>query len=561
MLGSQPPEDGAASEELERAVTFLGAPVAPDTVVRAGYWAGGLVGLLVVPATLLAPTALRPLVLVLGVAVALGAIHAIHRAPVLLATLVRSRALGSAPDLIGRAVLRMRVDPATEAAVEFAAGTGEGPLARSLDEHVRRASGRAESGLDGFAAEWHDWFPALARASHLLAAAGSADAARRERALERSLEAVLEGTRDRLRSFVTRMGGPVTGLYAFGVLLPLALVAVVPGARAAGVPVTLPAIVVVYDVLLPAVLLAAAGWLLLERPVAFPEPAVDHAHPSVPDRRWPAPVGGLLAGLAGGIVAGGLVGRWAAPIALCGFGAGVALAVWFRPVVRVRAEIREIEAGLPDVLYLVGRRVSDGYAVERAMRTAGEQLSGAAAECVADAAGRCRTLGVGPRAALLGERGALRAVPSPRVQSTARLLSLAGREGRPAGQAIVAMAGHLEDLRAVEREARHELARLTGTIRNTGAVFGPLVAGATVALADGMAEFGTDAETISTVPTTGLGLAVGAYVLVLAVVLAALATGVEHGLDRPLLGYRAGIALTSATAVFLAAFVGAGALL
>jgi hypothetical protein len=554
------PADVEADDELARALSFLEAEVSPEELLRAGYGAGCVVGLAWLPIVLLAPATYRPMTLVLGIALALGLVHAVQRGPIALAALGRSRALGAAPDLIGRAILRLRVDPATEAAVAFAAESGDGPLAASLRRHVRATAGSAGSGLDGFAAEWHGWFPALSRASHLLASAGSASAARRERALERSLEAVLEGTHERLQSFVTSMGGPITGLYAFGVLLPLALVAVVPGARAAGVPVTLPVVVVVYDLLLPAILVAASGWLLVRRPVAFPAPDLDRSHPDVTDEWWLAPLAGVTAGATGGIAAATLIGRWATVIALLGIGGGVALVVHYRPIVRVREEITEIEAGLPDACYLIGRRVDDGYAVERALELAAEELPGATGDVLAEAGRRCRVLGVGPAVALHGERGALSTVPSRRVHSTARLITLATREGQPAGQAIVAMAGHLEDLQSVEREARHSLARLTGTLRTTAAVFGPLVAGATVALADGMSAFGAETDAVGTMPTAGLGTAVGVYVLLLAVVLTTLATGIEHGLDRPLAGYRVGIATSVGTVVFLGGFLGAGLL-
>lgn len=555
------PTDVEPSEELTRALAFVDANASPGTVLQAGYGVGVLLGLAVIPLVLVLPPPHRRLGAVLGIAAVLGAVHLVHRGPVALAALARSRALGAAPDLIGRAILRMRVDPAPEAAVAFAADTGTGPLAASLRRHVRRSAGDPGSGLDGFAREWRPWFPALARASHLLAAAGSAGPARRDRALARSLESVLEGTSERLQAFVTDMGGPITALYAFGVLLPLALVGVVPGARAAGLPVSLPAIVALYDVALPAVLLAAAGWLLVRRPVAFPAPPLDHSHPDVEGRWWFGPPAGVGAAAVGAIVAHRLVGVWAIPVAVLGAGVGVGLAVHYRPVVAVREEIREIEAGLPDACYLLGRRIDDGDSVERALALTAEALPGATGEVLGDAARRCRVLGVGPAEALVGERGALATVPSPRVRSTAQLLTLATAEGTPAGQAIVAMAGHLEDLEAVEREARHSLARVTGTLRSTGAVFGPLVAGATIALADGMAGFDAGTEAVGTISTGGLGVAVGVYVLLLSVVLTTLATGIDHGLDRSLTGYRVGLALTSATATFLLAVRGAGVLI
>ena len=70
------------------------------------------------------------------------------------------------------------------------------------------------------------------------------------------------------------------------------------------------------------------------------------------------------------------------------------------------------------------------------------------------------------------------------------LLSIAAREGRPAGRAVVDTAEQLSELRTLEREARRELTSITRTLANTGAVFAPLVAGATVALAAGIPSVG-----------------------------------------------------------------------
>jgi len=103
---------------------------------------------------------------------------------------------------------------------------------------------------------------------------------------------------------------------------------------------------------------------------------------------------------------------------------------------------------------------------------------------------------------------------------------------------------------------------VTGTLGTTAAAFGPLIAGTTVALADAMGgrTLGTAASgggtnaAASALPTPGLGLAIGAYVLLLSAALTALATGLERGFDRAVVGYRVGQALCAATAVFLGAF-------
>lgn len=554
-LGRLSPRSPGSDADLATALGFLGSDVQPETVVRASDGAAVLVAVFGLPGLVLVPPVARPAGLLALVAAAVGANYVVRVAPELLATARRTRALGTAPRLVSRAVLRMRIEPTAERAAAFAA-RGDGPLAASLQEHVRRARGTPRSGLGAFADEWASRFPALARAVALLESAATAPTAERNRALDRAREAVLDGTRERAASFAADIRGPATAVYAFGVLLPLALVGVLPAARVAGLPVGLTTVVVVYDLLLPAGIAAATVRLLARRPVAFPPCRVPRSNPDVPECRWLPVVAGLGAGLGAWLLAGLLLGGWSRPLAAVGAGVGTALVVHYRPFRAVRDRVREVESGLTDALALIGRRASNGTAVERAVEGTGTDLDGATGTVFAAATRRQRQLGVGIRAAFLGEYGALDDVPSPRARSAAALLAVAAREGRPAGAAVVSMAEHLDDLAAVEREARREIRRVTATLGNTAAVFAPLVGGATVALADAMAG----SELGGTVSTAGLGTAVGAYVLLLAVLLTVLATGLERGLDPALVGYRAGVALLAATAVYLAAFAGAGAL-
>lgn len=458
----------------------------------------------------------------------------------------RSRTLGTAPTVVSRAVLRMRIAPTAEGAAEFAAET-DGRLGDRLADHVARARGTPLSGLSTFADAWRQRFPALHRSVTLVEAAANAPDAKRDRTLDRSMDAILDGTRDRATEAADSLRGPSTAIYAFGVLLPLALVSVLPAAGAAGLEATLPAVVVIYDVLLPAGLFCAGGWLLAKRPVAFPPTAA-----SADTTRWLLSAGiGVAVGSAGWTAAGIAFEPWTAPLAAIGFGVGSALLVRYRPVVAIRKRTAKLEDTLPDALYLIGRRVSDGIAVERALAAAAEELDGISGETFEAAARRQRQLRVGIETAFVGEHGALEAIPSQRAESAARLLGMAAGAGPPAGRALVETADHLDELRRVERDARQDLSRVTSTLSNTAAFFGPLVGGATVALADSVGA--TDALGGSAPETAGLGIAVGVYVLLMAAILTGLSTGLQRGLDRATVGYRIGITLCTATVTYLLA--------
>jgi len=553
------PEDVEPSEDLRLGIDFLDWPISAADVIRAGYVLGAVVGTLCAATALVTPAKFRLAVVLAAVSLGLLTTHTVHTAPKLWATARRTRALGATPDLVARTVLSMRLSPTPERAASFTARTGEGRLAASLEKHVRQTQHTARSGLAAFGDTWADLFPALRRSAALVTAAGNAPEHDRGRLLERALSVVMDGTRDQMQSFGAQVRTPATALYAFGVLLPTALVALLPAAGAAGVVVTPLSVVVLYNVVLPGILVGAGIWLLARRPVAFPPPDVTIEQSDVPDWRRLALAVGACGAVAGWLVGTSVLPSWGRPILAVGFGAGLWLWLRSRPIVSVYGRIRRVESSLPDALSLVGRRVANGRAVETAIEGAADELDGEAGEMLADGAARQRQLQVGVHEAFLGRHGALEQLPSPRVRGSMALLALAAREGRPAGSALLSLAEHVEDLQTIEQEARHSLAHVCRTLQSTGLLFAPMVAGATVALAGGIDAGALRADGGQSL--VWLGGPIGGYVLVLAVLLPTLSVGLTRGFDRALVGHRAGQALVCATATYMGAYLLVGQLL
>ncbi|MFB6072327.1 MAG: hypothetical protein ABEJ88_05090 [Halobacterium sp.] len=468
----------------------------------------------------------------------------------------RSRALGAAPDLVCLVVLSLRLEPALERASAFAADQGTGRLADSLAVHAREARGRPAAGFGAFADAWADHLPSLRRSAALAGAAVDADAGDRERLLDRALAVVVEGARERSSEYADAVHGPTTGVYAFGVVLPLALVGVVPAAASAGLPVTVGAFALAYGVVLPLAVLAAATWILARRPVAFPPAALSPDHPALDGRRRSAATAGL-AGLLAAVAASRMLPPWGAPVLVAGFPLGCGLAYWYRPACDVRADARDLEAGLADALSVLGHRLRQGQSVEAAVTDAGDALDGPTGAAFAAAARRMRRLRVGVEAAFLGDHGPLARVPSERGRAAVSLVVHAADAGANGGRVLVDVASLFDDLAALDRDVRREFAGLTRTLRHTALVYAPLVAGVTVALSGRIG--GIDGATA--LPAGALALAVGGYVLWLAVVLPALAVGLERGLDRALVGYHAGVALAAASVVFPVTAAAAGTVL
>ncbi len=585
----------APDEELLRACAFLDLSVDAEQVTAAAATVSALVGTCAFVVVLgwallggaVAPSLAAPFASVTAVTVGWVAFSGICRAPVLAAAVARTRAVGDAATVASALALSLRLAPVPERAARFAANAGTGPLHRSLADHADHAAvtGAADGGLSAFAAEWREWFPALDRSVALLLAAVDADVGNdRTRLLDRAVAAVEDDLRDRTASFAGDLRAPVTGLYAFGVLLPLALVGTLPAAVAAGVPVPPRAFVVTYDLVLPVAVAVAAGRLLLRRPVAIPAPQIDATHPDVPDRRGPALLAAAATATAGWFAAPIVAGEWASPVLAVG-GGGVGLCVHLHPRREVRRTVDERDRGLSDALALLGRRVADGEAVERALPVVAASLSGPTADALAEASRRRSALGIPVGRALAGDGAPFGPARGSggRAAGAVTAIAAAATEGRPAGDALVTHGDRLDALAAAERAARRELATVTGTLRDTAALFGPLVGGATVALAgrlDDLGGFGgsgpgggigsTAGDIGSTAGAVGhtagdavaaeaaalsaslVGPVVGVYVLSLAATLTVLATGLEHGFDRTVVGYRVGLALVTASGAFVA---------
>lgn len=539
---------------LRRALGFLEWGIEPGDLLAASYATAALLTVL----GLAANAVLSGIVgsLLTGVCLLGGTLAvSVCRLVELLARMRRASALGGAPALLARVAVRMRLTPAPETAAQFGAYATPGPLAASLAAHVRRTANGPNTGLQSFAHEWRTDLPALERACSLVESAGREPPTDRRQTLQRAQSVVLQAIQDRSAAFAASIREPVTALYAMGVLLPLSLVALLPALSATGVEASLSLLVIGYDLLLPVLVVVASTWLLAKRPVAFGPTTIERSHPEVTTTHWHAAGAGAVVAVLAWWSTRLVLPHWTGPLAATGFGIGAALLVAYQPMQSVRERGREIDDGLADALSLIGRRVERGTATERALEEAASELPGATGEVIATAARRQRRLGVDVETAFTGPNGVLATVASDRAQSAAALLALSASEGAPAGEAMTAMADHLETLDEVERESRRAIGRVTGTLSNTAAVFGPLVGGATVALS---AALGRDGPMGGSIVVADIGLAVGWYVLVLAVVLTALATGLTRGLDRSLVCYRVGLTLPAATATYLASFVAAG---
>lgn len=537
---------------LRSGASGTATPVDRGHVLQIGIGVGSVLVSVSLVALLLVPPPLRKLVAALGgvslVVLAVGICYA----PTVLDRFARSRAIGVGPTLFAFTILSLRLTPSLERAADHAADAVGGRLGRSLASH-RRSTTDGSRAFQAFAGEWEDLAPSFGRAVSLLRVAVDTPAENRPEILTNALEAVLEGSRERVTEFGAAIRGPAMGIYAFGVMLPLALVGLLPVFGATGSGVSLLLLGAIYDVLLPAGLVLASLWLAAKRP-AVAGPSFDR---ELLERAAPLPqsvaAGLLLAGVSWlGVPL--VFPAWTRGIVALGTGGGVVLIISLSPV-RTRQEyIETLESGLPDALAIAGRELAEGKPVEVAIATVADRLQGPAGDCFEHAARTRRRLGITVEEAFTGEYGTLSDVPSQRATTASSLLARAGEHGRPGGETVVSVGEYLGRLQQVEREARRELAQTTSTLRQTAVVFAPVIAGVTVALATGMERLEAPGNAID---VSTLGQLVGIYVLLLGIILPTLAVILARGFDPVRIGYRVGAALLTAGVLYPVAFLAA----
>ncbi|MGM0397353.1 MAG: type II secretion system protein [Halobacteriota archaeon] len=520
------------------------------TVAGVTLVAGAL--LVVAGSVLLASGSARAAGVGLGVALGALATYGTWFAPSAVESYRRRTAVGSVPEVVAYAVLQARLTPSLERAARFAGKQSGGLLGQDLAT-VGSGDATGQAGWESFAAEWSAYDESLPRSVSLLTAGIDSAQPARDALLDRALDTALAGSRERVASFASSIRAPATGIYAFGVLLPLAMVGLLPVASSAGAGVSPAAIAVLYDGVIPIGLLVASGWLAARRPaVSRPPSGID----SLASPRSAAHTILLAAGagVTAGVLASLVLPAWTTWIVAPGIAAGTAAIYWFEPIRNRRRRVESIESGVPDAVSLVGHRLAAGDPLEAAIAVVGERMTGETASVFREGTRVHRRLRVTVPEAFTGSSGALSAFESRRTETAVALLAAAARNGTAGGETLVDIAGYLRDLDDVERDARRELARTTDTLRQTALVFGPAIAGVTVALATGMGSLGEHGQAV---PVPALGVAVGGYVLALAVVLPALSVVLERGYDGAIVGHRVGIALLTASTVYPVTFLAA----
>ena len=466
--------------------------------------------------------------------------------PEALARKLRTASLGCAPEAVNYMAMSMRVVPALDRAVEFAALHSEEPLASRLraliwEVHLRDTPG-IEAAFLRFAAQWGEGQDDLKRAFFAI---GSAALERTEAGLDRVLEKArriaFDGTKARVREYAAGLRGPTTALFALGVLLPLIVGSMLPLLIVGGIaPSLVPAdrsvsgsslvvpTVLAIDVLFPLGAFAYARRILGTRPGTATSPE-DRA-PTPGRLRW---FGASLLAAAG---LGFALARTPTTMYLPLWTLVAASLVFFLPGLRTaearRRSTAAIEAEFPDALFMVGSRIAEGSPAERALVSTAKAIRGThVASLFSRVVRHLQTSRAGLDAVLFGPNGALAEIPSRTVRAAFRMiLEVSRKDPTTAGKTIVDTSAYLRDLQEVDREIRRDLSSTVDAMESTANLFAPLVLGVTCALYGLMARAFSHLVLLDISPALFVGI-VGVYLLLEGAVTTYFRVGIVHGRD------------------------------
>jgi Flp pilus assembly protein TadB len=517
------------------------------------------------------------------------------------AKFIKIRSLGDIPEILSYIVMSMKLVSNMELAISFAAENSSRPLANDMrkliwDMHVRVYSSMDDA-LIAFANQWGRNSEYFKRALHLVkSSTNEPDEAQRVITLNKSLDIVLEGTRKMMEGFAARLKTPTYILYSIFILIPLALVALLPALTIVGVHIEPVILILIYDLILPIITFAYAQYILLQRPATFPPPRIPDEHPRLVNIRYRKNLVMVVSlivavcisasgfmwlslGNPGGIISTGAMDGYISVFFPFIWGITAFITIYtlgvYTPYKNIRDEIKEIESQFADALFVLGRRITEGRSPEWAfMQTAQTMKGSLIGETFEDVARNLSIL----RTTLIGaifdkEYGAFRNIYSERVHTTMHLFTKSVYKSHTAaGIAIVKLADHLKELQEVEENIKRSLYDVTSTMRSTAILFAPLIGGITLALSEVIQKILENiAHEASKLPDDiGMGaimedvgsgmeqsispdvfmFSIGFYMIILVVILVRFAGGIEYGEDKAQFMYDLGSLLPVSILVF-----------
>ncbi len=522
---------------------------------------------------------------------------------------IKIHSLGDIPEITSYLVMYLKLVPNLENSVKFAASESSTSLSKDLrkmlwDMEIRIYHG-VDDALTSFATTWGEWSEYFKRSLHLIRSSiQEREEASRIITLNRALDVSLDGTRELMNKFASRLHQPTMVIYSIGIMIPLAVVAMLPAAGLVGLQVTIIQVFILYDIILPLFIFFYTRKILLSRPATFNPPVIPNDHPDLihinkKRRMIYSIMVGFLVSLPGVffvllplfypngssnsvlnfiVSADGLNTYF--PVTLFfiwGFTAAISLYCIsvYHPFKKVRDSVKQIEREFSDALYILGKRINEEKSPEESFLYAAETMQGSEISKVFHQTGYNLTaLHTDIKDAMFSkEYGSLKHVYSDRVKAIMKLFVEGIKKSQKAVSiSIIRIADHLKQLQEVENKIKDTLYNLTSTLRATVTVFAPLIGGITLSITKLITNILSDMSgklpdqstmhsagstpsiatsfSIQNVRPEFFVLVIGIYIIELIFLMTRFTNGIDEGDDKATYMYNLGRIMPVSIAVF-----------
>ncbi len=463
-------------------------------------------------------------------------------------------AFGSAPEIVNYMVMSMELSPSIDRALQFAADNAQGPMASELRALVWKIQNReyasTEEALANYAIELEGLNEELRSAIYNILSASKESSNDTMRAsLRRASELVLTGTRQRVEEFSASLGMPATVLFALGILLPMIIGSLLPmvsmggfdfGENAQVQDDWLPSFamsVILMNLVFPAFAFFYARSILGRRP-GIHSFAMETGDSNF-KRRFPVALFIVIVSIGISWVFGNYMTFWGIEWSISALIVlpGVALAIGYllgsdgykKDSVH---ELEKLEDQMPDMLFQLGSRLTEGKAIERALEDVAQSMDGTeVGNFLSKLIGKLRRSGMGLEELLFsGESGILTNHPSRKLKATMRLV-IESSEKNPeiAGTMLMSMSNHMRELANTDKDMRVKLRSTIESMRSTALFFAPVIMGVTVGLYRLLSQTFGEMNGAQAMPESYFIMVMGLYLLMTVAIIISFCSGIENG--------------------------------
>jgi hypothetical protein len=284
ILGLEPPAN--LKENMNKAIAFSSL-----NVTAKGVFSAAVITFLVLS---LFSTALvfflknTSLLLILFVIPVTGFLY-VYRYPYFLSQVQKIQTGDEAIKIILYMIIYLKLNPTFEGAVLYASAHTKGPLSNDIKKAIwDTQTGKyrsIEEALSFYIPKWVVWNEDFVRALSLIHGVLIEPSEQgRDEILKKSLEFMLENTREKMKSYVEDITASINILHILGILLPVMTLIMAPLVSMFLSDMVNPFIIgFAYIVILPTILYFLINRILLKRPSAFIVPDISN-HPDVPPK-------------------------------------------------------------------------------------------------------------------------------------------------------------------------------------------------------------------------------------------------------------------------------------